>query len=81
MENKEAGYEKQLGDSSLEDFDYAVFNWLNETLDLHAKTNKGWKKACAENTMLAKGLNIVEGRIVYKAIADSLSLPFYENAI
>tara|TARA_S200002703_G_scaffold144657_2_gene138498 strand:+ start:325 stop:1161 length:837 start_codon:yes stop_codon:yes gene_type:complete len=44
MENKEAGYEKQLGDSSLEDFDYAVFNWLNETLDLHAKTNKGWKK-------------------------------------
>jgi len=43
--------------------------------------NKGWKKACAENTMLAKGLNIVEGKIVYKAIADSFTLPFYENAI
>ena len=43
--------------------------------------NKGWKKACAENKMLAKGLNIVEGKIVYKAIADTFALPFYENAI
>jgi alanine dehydrogenase len=56
---------------------------LNNTTLAFTKiiANKGWKKACAENTMLAKGLNIVEGRIVYKAIADSLSLPFYENAI
>ena len=43
--------------------------------------NKGWKKACAENKMLTKGLNIVEGKIVYKAIADTFALPFYENAI
>lgn len=45
MQNDEsAGYIKELGDSSLEDFDYAVFNWLNETMDLHTKTNQGWKK-------------------------------------
>ena len=43
--------------------------------------NKGWEKACTENKMLAKGLNIVEGKIVYKAIADTFALPFYENAI
>lgn len=42
---------------------------------------KGWKKACAENTMLAKGLNIIKGKIVNKAIADTFALPFYENAI
>ena len=42
---------------------------------------KGWKKACAENTMLAKGLNILKGKIVNKAIADTFALPFYENAI
>ena len=42
---------------------------------------KGWKKACAENTMLAKGLNIIRGKIVNKAIADTFALPFYENAI
>ena len=43
--------------------------------------NKGWEKACKENKMLAKGLNMVEGKIVYKAIADTFALPFYENAI
>lgn len=42
---------------------------------------KGWKKACAENTMLAKGLNIIKGKIVNKAVADTFALPFYENAI
>ena len=42
---------------------------------------KGWKKACAENPMLAKGLNILKGKIVNKAIADTFALPFYENAI
>lgn len=43
--------------------------------------NKGWKKACTESEMLSKGLNIVEGKIVYKSIADTFALPFYENAI
>ena len=33
-----------VGESSIEDFDYAVFNWLNETLDIHANTNRGWRK-------------------------------------
>ena len=33
-----------------------------------ALANKGWKKACKENPALALGLNIVEGKIVYKAV-------------
>lgn len=37
--------------------------------------NKGWKKACAENEELKKGLNIVHGKVVYKAVADDYNLP------
>lgn len=41
--------------------------------------NKGWEKACNENTELKKGLNIVNGKIAYKAVADAFGLPFGEN--
>jgi len=30
--------------STLETIDYAIYNWLNEDLDLHTTTNEGWKK-------------------------------------
>lgn len=43
--------------------------------------SKGWKKACQESNGLQKGLNMVEGKIVYKAIADTFELPFYENGL
>lgn len=32
--------------------------------------NKGWKKACAEDHVLEKGLNIVHGKIVYEGISS-----------
>ena len=38
--------------------------------------NKGWKKACAENEELKKGLNIVNGKVVYKAVSDAFGLPY-----
>jgi len=38
--------------------------------------NKGWKQACVENTALQKGLNIIQGKIVYKAIADAFGLDY-----
>lgn len=37
---------------------------------------KGWKKACAENEELRKGLNIVKGDIVYKAVAEAFGLEY-----
>lgn len=40
--------------------------------------NKGWKKACAENQELKKGLNIAQGKVVYKEVAHSWNLPFTE---
>ena len=32
--------------------------------------DKGWRKACEDNPTLRKGLNIVEGKVVFKPIAD-----------
>lgn len=39
-----------------------------------ALANKGWRKACKEDPALAKGLNVVEGKVVYKAVADVFGL-------
>ena len=30
--------------STLETIDFAVYNWLNDDLNIFATTNKGWKK-------------------------------------
>ena len=43
--------------------------------------NKGWKKACAENEELKKGLNVANGKILYKGVADALNLPFEDVKI
>ncbi len=40
--------------------------------------NKGWKKACNENEELKKGLNVANGKIVYKGVADAWGLQFDE---
>ncbi|MGL5787052.1 MAG: alanine dehydrogenase [Bacteroidales bacterium] len=40
--------------------------------------NKGWEKACKENAELYKGLNIVKGDVVYKAVADAFGLEYKE---
>ncbi len=40
--------------------------------------NKGWKKACKENNELKKGLNIINGQIVYKGVADAFGLPYHD---
>lgn len=38
--------------------------------------NKGWKKACQDSDELKKGLNIINGDIVYKAVADAFNMPY-----
>ncbi len=38
--------------------------------------DKGWEKACKENEALAKGLNIVKGKVVYKGVADAFNLKY-----
>ena len=33
--------------------------------------DKGWKKACAEDKALKLGLNVIDGQVVYKGVADA----------
>jgi alanine dehydrogenase len=37
---------------------------------------QGWKQACLENTDLRNGLNVINGEVVYKAVADAFGLPY-----
>src|SRR6185503_5779905 len=37
--------------------------------------NLGWKKACTDSVPLRKGLNIIEGSVVYPAVAEAFGLP------
>lgn len=41
-----------------------------------ALADKGWKKACREDAALYKGLNVVEGKITFKAVADVWGMPY-----
>jgi alanine dehydrogenase len=38
--------------------------------------NKGWEKACSESKELELGLNVVNGKIVYKAVSEAWNLPY-----
>lgn len=38
--------------------------------------NKGWKKACMENEELRLGLNVVNGKVVYKGVAEAFNLKY-----
>jgi alanine dehydrogenase len=43
-----------------------------------ALADKGWKQACKDDSALAKGLNIVEGKVVFKPVADVFGLSYEE---
>ncbi len=43
-----------------------------------ALADKGWQQACKENKALALGLNMTDGKITYKAVADVWGLPYEE---
>ena len=42
--------------------------------------NKGWKKALAESPALLKGLNVVDGKVTYRGVADAFGMEFHEPA-
>lgn len=43
-----------------------------------ALADKGWQQACKDNKALALGLNMTDGKITYKAVADVWGLPYEE---
>jgi alanine dehydrogenase len=49
----------------------------NATLPYAIKlASQGWKKAAQESLELRSGLNMIQGKIVYKAVADAFGLPY-----
>ena len=40
--------------------------------------NKGWKKACADSNELKLGLNVINGKVVYKGVAEAFNLEYTE---
>ena len=43
-----------------------------------ALADKGWQQACCDDEALYKGLNVVEGKVTYKAVAEVFDLPYEE---
>ena len=40
--------------------------------------NKGWQKACCEDVALKRGLNTINGKVVYEGVATSLGYDYVE---
>ncbi|MTI80948.1 MAG: alanine dehydrogenase [Firmicutes bacterium] len=55
----------------------STFALTNVTMPYALKlANKGWQQAVQEDQPLAKGVNVLEGRCTYKAVAEAHNLPY-----
>ncbi len=43
-----------------------------------ALSDKGWRRACADSAELRLGLNVVEGKVVYRGVSEAWGLPYSE---
>ncbi|MFI3332721.1 MAG: alanine dehydrogenase [Rikenellaceae bacterium] len=43
-----------------------------------ALADKGWRQACADSKELRLGLNVVEGKVVYRGVSEAWGLPYCE---
>lgn len=43
--------------------------------------NKGWRQACKDDPALALGVNMVDGKITYKGVAEAFGMPYTELAL
>mgnify|MGYP000140758610 FL=1 len=56
----------------------STFALTNATLPFIIElANKGVKKALSDNTHLSQGLNIYQGKVTYKAVADAQGYPYF----
>lgn len=57
----------------------STFALQNATLPFAVRlANLGWEEAAAADPMLARGLNVVHGKVVHPAVAQALDLPLAE---
>lgn len=55
----------------------STFALTNVTIDYALQiANKGWKQACLDNPGLAKGVNVLDGHLTYKAVAEALNISY-----
>lgn len=55
----------------------STFALTNVTLPYGLElANKGYQKAIRENRALRKGVNVINGRLTYKAVAEALNIPY-----
>lgn len=55
----------------------SAFGLNNATLPVALKlADKGWRQALSDDPHLRAGLNVADGRITYRAVADALDLPY-----
>lgn len=40
--------------------------------------NKGWKQACKDSEELKKGLNVIGGKVCYKAVSEAFDLDYHD---
>jgi alanine dehydrogenase len=58
----------------------STFALTNATFPyVHQIVDKGYEKAMEENEALRKGLNLIDGKIVCQAVAESFGLAFIQN--
>jgi alanine dehydrogenase len=58
----------------------STFALTNATFPyVHQIADKGYEKAMEENEALRKGLNLIDGKVVCQAVAESFGLPFIQN--
>ena len=43
-----------------------------------ALANKGWKRACQDDSALARGINTCDGKVFFRAVCDALGYEFHE---
>ena len=56
----------------------STFALTNATLPYGLEiANKGYKKAIKENKALAKGLNVIDGKVTYRPVAKTFNLKYY----
>ena len=46
-----------------------------------ALADKGWRQACKDDPALYKGLNIVNAKVVFKAVADVFGMKYEEMVL
>jgi alanine dehydrogenase len=60
----------------------STFALTNATFPyVHQIVDKGYEKAMEENEALRKGLNVIDGKVVCQAVAESVGLPFAQNPL